>query len=140
MVFEAPDGPLGLILAASWANLVPKWGAKMGNQSAADRYQKMHFISYTQSNNHLHWFNFWFLFGLVLVQILEPILNPKIGPKFVNFWVQFWISFFWGFGALWVPLGSLLGPLEALLGGLWTQKRVKTKCFLRVMKRLFFGL
>ena len=36
-------------------------------------------------------------------------------------------------------LGSLLGPLEALLGGLWTQKRVKTKCFLRVLKRLFFG-
>ena len=89
LVFEAPDGPLGLILAASWANLVPRWGAKMGNQSAADRYQKMHFISYTQSNNHLHWFNFWFLFGLVLVQILEPILNPKIGQKFVNFWVQF---------------------------------------------------
>ena len=45
-----------------------------------------------------------------------------------------------GFGALWVPLGSLLGPLEALLGGLWTQKRVKTQGFLRVMKRLFFGL
>ena len=48
--------------------------------------------------------------------------------------------FFWGFGALWVPLGSLLRPLEALLGGLWTQKRVKTIGFLRVMKRLFFGL
>ena len=45
-----------------------------------------------------------------------------------------------GFGALWVPLGSLLGPLEALLGGLWTQKRVKTLRFLRVLKRLFFGL
>ena len=42
-----------------------------------------------------------------------------------------------GFGALWVPLGSLLGPLEALLGGLWTQKRVKTLGFLRFLKRLF---
>ena len=49
-------------------------------------------------------------------------------------------SFSLGFGALWVPLGSLLGPLEALLGGLWTQKRVKTIGFLRVMKRVFFGL
>ena len=46
----------------------------------------------------------------------------KIGPKFVNFWVQFWIPFFGGFGALWVPLGSLLGPLEALLGGLKSEK------------------
>ena len=35
---------------------------------------------------------------------------------------KFIYSFSLGFGALWVPLGSLLGPLEALLGGLWTQK------------------
>ena len=49
-------------------------------------------------------------------------------------------SFSLGFGALWVPLGSLLGSLEALLGCLWTQKRVKTICFLMVLKRLFFGL
>ena len=27
-----------------------------------------------------------------------------------------------GFGALWVSLGSLLGLLAVLLGGLWTQK------------------
>ena len=27
-----------------------------------------------------------------------------------------------GFGVLWVPLGSLLGPLEALLGGLKNEK------------------
>ena len=31
-------------------------------------------------------------------------------------------SFSLGVGALWVPLGSLLGILEGLLGGLWTQK------------------
>ena len=47
---------------------------------------------------------------------------------------------FWCFGAFWVPLGSLLGRLEALLESLWTQKRVKATGFLRVMKRLFFGL
>ena len=79
-------------------------------------------------------------FLVVLKPILGPSLGSKIDPKFVNFWVQFWTLFCWGFGALWVPLGSLLGPLEALLGGLWTQKRVKTKCFLMVLKRQFFGL
>ena len=34
----------------------------------------------------------------------------------------FFFSFSLGFGALWLPLGSLLGSLEVLLGGLWTQK------------------
>ena len=58
----------------------------------------------------------------------------------IRFCLLFFFSFSLGFGALWVPLGSLLGPLEVLLGGLWTQKRVKTISFLRVMKRLFFGL
>ena len=58
----------------------------------------------------------------------------------VLFCLLFLFSFSLGFGGLWVPLGSLLGPLEALLGGLWTQKRVKTIRFLRVMKRQFFGL
>ena len=33
LVFEAPDAPLGLILAASWANLVTKRGSKMGCKS-----------------------------------------------------------------------------------------------------------
>ena len=37
----------------------------------------------------------------------------------------------------WGSLGSLIGHLEALLGGLWTQKRVKTEGFLRFLKRLF---
>ena len=54
--------------------------------------------------------------------------------------LKFIFSFSLGFGALWLPLGSLLGSLEALLGSLWTQKRVKNKCFLMVLKRLFFGL
>ena len=41
---------------------------------------------------------------------------------------------------LWSSLGAswaALGFLEALLGGLWTQKRVKTRGFLRCLKRLF---
>ena len=28
LVFEALDGPLGLILSPSWADLVPKWAPK----------------------------------------------------------------------------------------------------------------
>ena len=36
-------------------------------------------------------------------------------------------------GASWAALGFL----EGLLGGLWTQKRVKTRGFLRFLKRLF---
>ena len=54
-----------------------------------------------------------------------------MGPIFDIFFGWFWSS-------LGVS-GESLGLLEALLGGLWTQKRVKTKCFLRVLKRLFFG-
>ena len=41
---------------------------------------------------------------------------------------------------LWSSLGAswaALGFLEVLLGGLWTQKRVKTLGFLRFLKRLF---
>ena len=36
-----------------------------------------------------------------------------------------------------MPLGSLLGSLEALLGGLWTQK--PSNCFLRFLKMQLFG-
>ena len=41
---------------------------------------------------------------------------------------------------LWSSLGAswaALGFLEGLLGGLWTQKRVKTQGFFRFLKRLF---
>ena len=44
-----------------------------------------------------------------------------MAPK-INNVGQFVDPFFGGFGALWVPLGSLLGPLEALLGGLKSEK------------------
>ena len=80
----------------------------------------------------------WSIF-VFLLAILASKIAPKLVQKLLIFGSIF-ESLFWGFGALWVPLGSLLGPLEALLGGLWTQKRVKTKRFLRVLKRQFFGL
>ena len=79
---------------------------------------------------------FWSTFG----PQNGPQNGPKTAPKLDFFEVYFWIPFLEGFGALSGPSGSLLGSLEALLGCLWTQKRVKTFCFLRVLKRLFFGL
>ena len=56
--------------------------------------------------------------------LLGPKMGSKICPKFDNFWVQFWVSFFWGLGVLWVSFGSLLGPLDALLGGPKSEKMV----------------
>ena len=54
------------------------------------------------------------------------------------------LKFIFRFSApLWNPLGASWEPsvpLEALLGSLWTQKHVKTQCFLMVLKRLFLGL
>ena len=68
-------------------------------------------------------------FGVGFGAILGPKKDPKMGPKLVqkllNLGSIFGSLFFKGFGALWVPLGSLLGPLEALLGGLWTPKTLK---------------
>ena len=40
--------------------------------------------------------------------------------------------------SLWVSLGSLLGFLEALLGGLWTQKSEKNKWFFEVFENAAF--
>ena len=47
-------------------------------------------------------------------------------------------AFLKGFGALWVPLGSRLGPLEALLGGLWTPKTLKNLMFFKVFGNAAF--
>ena len=52
----------------------------------------------------------------------------------LGFFLAFFCMAFWrSLGVSWAALGFL----EALLGGLWTQKRVKTQCFLRFLKRLF---
>ena len=66
--------------------------------------------------------------------------GAKLGPKLAKFGVHFWIPFFGGFGALWVPLGSLLGPHAALLGGLWTPKALKNLRFFKVFGNAAFWL
>ena len=38
-----------------------------------------------------------------------------------------------------MPLGSLLGPLEALLGGLWTSKTLNKTIFLLFLEMQLFG-
>ena len=65
--------------------------------------------------------SFWSTFGLQN----GPQNGPKTAPKFDFFQVYFWIPFLEGFGALSGPSGSLLGPLEALLGRLWIPKTYK---------------
>ena len=53
---------------------------------------------------------------------------------FFDLFLSFFCMAFWrSLGVSWAALGFL----EALLGGLWTQKRVKTLGFLRFLKRLF---
>ena len=52
----------------------------------------------------------------------------------MGFFLAFFCMAFWrSLGVSWAALGFL----EGLLGGLWTQKRVKTLGFLRFLKRLF---
>ena len=53
-------------------------------------------------------------------------------PRFDQFLDHLWVS-------LWVSLGSLLGPLEVLLGGLCIQKHWKNAGFLRFLKMQLFG-
>ena len=69
-------------------------------------------------------------FFLFLVNYCLPLF-AKVAQKLVhffnNFWVQFWVSFFWGLGVLWVSFGSLLGPLDALLGGPKSEKMVNVQ-------------
>ena len=56
----------------------------------------------------------------------DPQTGHKICPKNNNFRDHFWIPLL-GLGALRLPIGSLLGPPKALLGGLWTLKTLKNK-------------
>ena len=62
---------------------------------------------------------------LFLVYNCLPCFLPMLVPKLVQFFIIFGSNFgslFWGLGVLWVSFGSLLGPLDALLGGPKSEK------------------
>ena len=70
-------------------------------------------------------FRFWSCFGVGF----GAKMVPKMVPKSMNNWTKkglktchVFFHIFGGLGALQVPLGSLLGLPEPLLGGLWTPK------------------
>ena len=53
------------------------------------------------------------------------VFFAKVAPKLVQFFIIFGSNFgslFWGLGVLWVSFGSLLGPLDSLLGGPKSEK------------------
>ena len=71
----------------------------------------------------------------------KSVKNEIAGLRHFLPWRHFWGFFLAIFCmGLWSSLGAswaALGFLEALLGGLWTQKRGKPRGFLRCLKRLF---
>ena len=78
---------------------------------------------------------FWNSFGAQS----GPQNGPRICPKLAKMLGPFVDRFFGGFGAPWVPLGSLLEPLEALLRGLWTPKTLRNCRFVEVLELQLFG-
>ena len=80
---------------------------------------------------------FWIGFGAKMA--------PKIIPKSIQNWSKnclknchVFYNHFGGLGALQVPLGSLLGLPEPLLGGLWTPKTLKKHLFFKVFANAGF--
>ena len=61
------------------------------------------------------------IFGLFWLAVFFCQGCPKIGSFFIIFGSNFG-SLFWGLGVLWVSFGSLLGPLDSLLGGPKSEK------------------
>ena len=120
------------LLGSSWS-VLGGFGSRMGSPKVFQNVIKSFSKNYQKRDQF--WVPRW-----VPKNMKTEIAGLRHFLPGILFCLLFIFSFSLGFGALWVPLGSLLGPLEALLGGLWTQKRVKTLGFLRVMKRLFFGL
>ena len=71
---------------------------------------------------------------------MGPILSGKRDRHLKAFLTKpcfFWLFCFWCSVFFMCVSWEPSWPLEALLGGLWTQKCVKTEGFLRFLKRLF---
>ena len=112
--FEAPNGPLGLILVPFGWIWSQTW-VPNGLKSLVKSDQKVGSL-FDQKNDHFR----------VPKRVPETSKIEIAGLRHflpaIRFCLLFFFSFSLGFGALWVPLGSLLGLLAVLLGGLWTQK------------------
>ena len=112
--FEDPNGPLGLILVPL-GQIWSQNGSQHGSKSDQKVGQK--FIKKTIKNGSPPGYHLGFQFFI-------KSRSPAKGIFYhcFNFVFHLFFIFFSGFGSLWVPLGSLLGLLAVLLGGLWTQK------------------
>ena len=67
---------------------------------------------------------------LFLVYNCLPCFLPMLPQNWSNFFIIFGSNFgslFWGLGVLWVSFGSLLGPLDSLLGGPKSEKMVNVQ-------------
>ena len=74
------------------------------------------------------WFHFWSSFGVGFGAKMVPKMVPKSIPNWSKNRLKTCHAFynhFGGLGALQVPLGSLLGLPEPLLGGLWSPKTLR---------------
>ena len=63
--------------------------------------------------------------GSILVFFGLPFFLPRLPQNWFIFFIIFGSNFgslFWGLGVLWVSFGSLLGPLDSLLGGPKSEK------------------
>ena len=106
MVFEAPDGPLGLILlllGQIWSqNGVPKWVSKVVLKDI----KIMILTGFNDFDIHAKMGKLFFLFGAVFESILGPILIPKLVQNLLIFG-SILDPFFLGFrsflGASWEP-------------------------------------
>ena len=108
-------------LAPSLADLVPKWAPKNSQNysKSIPKFDHSFFGCFfsrpffdlknvRKKNGQSDFLNICFSFFLL-------ILGCTYWPLFDQFLDHLWVS-------LWVSLGSLLGPLEVLLGSLWIQK------------------
>ena len=105
------------LLGSSWS-LLGRSGPKMGPNMVPKVIKK---LVKNLSKKYKKWEPSWVSFWVSNFLYIEIAGLRHFLPDF-KFCLSFIFSFSLGFGALWVPLGSLLGLLAVLLGGLWTQK------------------
>ena len=108
--FKAILNHFVFILAASCANLLPKWGAKMGVKSGTLRHQKIDMTKDRSDHIHKNCCKNWLTFSSFLEQFWLPFLGPMLIPKLVqNLLIvgsildPFFLGFRSSLGASWEP-------------------------------------